>query len=71
MDVSQFAADLRARVEDAKQALREAERDEDYFAVDVRTGELKSLLRMAGDNDVAVDLGEWADRLDNGGTAGA
>jgi len=71
MDVSQFAADLRSRVEDAKQALREAERDEDYFAIDVRTGELKSLLRMAGDNDVAVDLGEWADRLDNRGTAGA
>lgn len=71
MDVSQFAADLRSRVEDAKQALREAERDEDYFAIDVRTGELKSLLRMAGDNDVTVDLGEWTDRLDSRGTAGA
>ena len=55
METSQFATDLRDRIAAARQAVTEAERDEDYFTVDVRNGELKSLLRMARENDVAVD----------------
>jgi hypothetical protein len=53
---SEFAVDLRRRVREAKQALAEARAEEDLYAVDVRTGELDSLLRLAMEN--GVDLGE-------------
>lgn len=53
---SEFASDLLRRVREAKEALREATADGDLYAVDVRTGELDSLLRLAMEND--VDLGE-------------
>jgi hypothetical protein len=47
-----FAIDLRRRVRAAQQALSEAEDDEDFYAVDIRTAELKSLMRMAVENGV-------------------
>ena len=59
MDSSQFATDLRRRVREAQQALIEASDDRDFYAVDVRTGELNSLLRMAEEN--GVEIGELPD----------
>jgi hypothetical protein len=59
VDSSQFATDLRRRVREAQQALSEAEDDEDFYAVNIRTGELNSLMRMAVEN--GVDLEELQD----------
>lgn len=59
MDSSQFATDLRRRVREARHALSEADDDEDFYAVDIRTGELNSLVRMAVEN--GVDLKELRD----------
>lgn len=56
MNSSEFAVDLRRRVREAKQALAEARAEGDLYAVDVRIGELDSLLRLAMEN--GVDLGE-------------
>jgi hypothetical protein len=56
MDVSQFAADLRGRIKAAQEAYDEAEREEDFYAMDVRSGELKSLRRLASEN--GVDLSD-------------
>ncbi|MET9273634.1 hypothetical protein [Kribbella sp. NPDC003557] len=62
MSGSEFAVDLRRRVREAKDALAAARAEGDLYAVDVRIGELDSLLRQAMEND--VDLGEehtdWA-----------
>jgi hypothetical protein len=63
MGTSEFTKVLRERVESARQALREAEQDEDYYAVDVRTGELNSLLRLAEQN--GVDLAEYPAQAGN------
>jgi hypothetical protein len=61
VDSGEFGLDLRRRVREAKQALREAAAEGDLYAVDVRTGELDSLLRLAMEN--GVDLGvEITDR---------
>jgi hypothetical protein len=54
MDVSQFAADLRGRIDAAQRAYDEAERDGDFYAMDVRSGELTSLRRLATENGVIV-----------------
>jgi hypothetical protein len=59
VDSSQFATDLRRRVREAQQALGEAEDDGDFYSVDIRTGELNSLLRIAKEN--GVDIGELPD----------
>jgi hypothetical protein len=59
VDNSQFATDLRRRVREAQQALCEAEGDEDFYEVNIRTGELNSLMRMAVEN--GVDLEELRD----------
>jgi hypothetical protein len=59
VDNSQFATDLRRRVREAQQALSEAEGDEDFYEVNIRTGELNSLMRMAVEN--GVDLEELRD----------
>jgi hypothetical protein len=55
VDGSQFATDLRRRVREAQQALSEAKGDEDFYAVDVRAGELNSLMRMAVENGVDIE----------------
>lgn len=57
VDVSQFAKDLRERVVSAQRAFEEAERDQDYYAMDVRTGELKSLRRLASEHGVVLQPG--------------
>ena len=59
MESSQFATDLRRRVREAQQALSEAEDDQDFYTVNIRTGELNSLTRMAVEN--GVDLEELRD----------
>jgi hypothetical protein len=59
VDSSQFATDLRRRVREAQQALSEAKDEGDFYGVDIRTGELNSLLRMADEN--GVDIGELRD----------
>jgi hypothetical protein len=59
VDNSQFATDLRRRVREAQQAFSEAEGDEDFYEVNIRTGELNSLMRMAVEN--GVDLEELRD----------
>jgi hypothetical protein len=62
VDSGEFARDVRRRVREAEQALREAEAEGDFYAADVRTGELDSLLRLAMEN--GVDLGaEVTDRV--------
>ncbi|WP_112237520.1 hypothetical protein [Kribbella monticola] len=55
MDVGEFATDLRRRVQEARQALSVAESESDFYAIDVRSGELNSLLRMAAENDVTIE----------------
>jgi len=55
VETSQFAIDLRRRVREARQALSEAEDDEDFYAVGIRAGELKSLMRMAVENGVDLE----------------
>jgi hypothetical protein len=55
MDAGEFATDLRRRVREARQAQLVAESDGDFYAVDVRTGELNSLLRMAAENGVTIE----------------
>ncbi|TDU83136.1 hypothetical protein EV138_5595 [Kribbella voronezhensis] len=55
MDIGEFATDVRRRVQEARQALLVAESESDFYAVDVRTGELNSLLRMAAENDVTIE----------------
>jgi hypothetical protein len=55
VDNSQFATDLRRRVREAQQALSEAEGDEDFYEVNIRTGELNSLMRMAVENGVDLE----------------
>lgn len=62
VDSGEFARDVRRRVREAKQALREAAAEGDFYAADVRAGELDSLLRLAMEN--GVDLGaEVTDRV--------
>jgi hypothetical protein len=65
VDSSEFAGDLRRRVRDAKRALDEAKAEGDFYAVDVRTGELDSLLRIAMEN--GVDLAEEHRSADQAG----
>lgn len=52
--VSQFAEGLSERIVAAQRAYEEAEREQDYYAMDVRSGELKSLRRLASENGVTV-----------------
>jgi hypothetical protein len=56
--VSQFAAGVGERIVAAQRAFDEAEREQDYYAMDVRSGELKSLRRLARENGVTVPSGE-------------
>jgi hypothetical protein len=58
VDSSQFATDLRRRVREAQQALGEAKSDGDFYAVDIRNGELNSLLRMAKENGVDLEIAD-------------
>lgn len=55
MSESEFAADLRRRVAEAERALDKARADGDFYGIDVLTGELDSLLRMALDNGIDLD----------------
>lgn len=52
MGEDEFAMALRRRVREARQALDLARAEEDFYAVDVRTGELDSLLRAAMENSI-------------------
>lgn len=65
MESSEFAGALRRRVREAKQALGAARAEEDFYAVNIRTGELDSLLRLAMEN--GVDLGEEHEVADRAG----
>lgn len=55
MGVSEFESDLRGRIAAAQLAFEQARTEEDYYAMDVRTGELKSLRRMAAENGIALE----------------
>lgn len=63
---SEFASDLRRRVREAREALDAAKAAGDFYAVDVRTGELESLLRLALEHDVDVDEGGLGAAGDSG-----
>lgn len=52
MGEGEFAMDLRRRMSEARQALDQARVEGDFYAIDVRTGELDSLLRTAMENNV-------------------
>jgi hypothetical protein len=54
MDGSEFATDLAERIVAAQRAFDDAEREQDYYAMDVRSGELKSLHRLATENGVIM-----------------
>ena len=56
MNESEFAADLRRRIAEAERALETARAEGDFYGIDVRTGELDSLLRVAMEN--GIDPGE-------------
>jgi hypothetical protein len=56
MNESEFAADLRRRVAEAERALETARTEGDFYGIDVRTGELDSLMRVAMEN--GIDPGE-------------
>jgi hypothetical protein len=55
VDGSEFALDLRRRVREARQALDQARAEGDFYAVDVRAGELDSLIRVAMENGIDLD----------------
>jgi putative heme degradation protein len=57
---SEFATDLRRRLRDARQAFDQARAEGDYYAVDVRTGELDSLMRSATENGIDVTTAHGA-----------
>ncbi|MEI8406565.1 MULTISPECIES: hypothetical protein [unclassified Kribbella] len=61
----EFAMALRRRVREAQLALEQARAEGDSYAVDIRTGELDSLLHSASEN--GVDLGELHDAAGQGG----
>lgn len=52
--MSEFASEVRERVEQARASLAEAEAAGDDYLVAVRLGELESLARLAGEHDVLV-----------------
>lgn len=52
--MSQFTAQIHARTIDALTSLHTAEVEEDLHLVDIRTGELESLARVAADHDVEI-----------------
>ena len=60
MDDGEFATDLRRRVHEARQALDQARAESDFYAVDVRTGELDSLLRVAMENGIDLNSDQSA-----------
>lgn len=62
MNGSEFALDLRRRVREARQAQAEARAAGDLYAVDVRDGEIDSLLRLAMEN--GIDLTADRDAAD-------
>jgi hypothetical protein len=53
-------------VREAREALDAAKAAGDFYAVDVRTGELESLLRLALEHDVDVDEGGLGAAGDSG-----
>lgn len=55
VETSEFAADLRRRVREARQALDVAKAEGDFYALDIRAGELDSLLRIAMENNITLD----------------
>jgi len=56
--VTDFHRELRTRVAEARTAYHEAAADDDPYSIDVRRGELESLVRIATDH--GVDVGEPA-----------
>ncbi|TDD60697.1 hypothetical protein E1263_10240 [Kribbella antibiotica] len=52
--------DLRQRVLDARQALGQARIEGDFYSVDVRTGELDSLTRIATENGIDLPAAQSA-----------
>jgi hypothetical protein len=60
VDDSELAVDLRRRVRDARHALDLARVKGDFYAADVREGELDSLRRVAMEN--GIDLSRGGDR---------
>lgn len=64
MSEGEFVVDLRRRLREARQALDQARAEDDFYAVDVRTGELDSLLRTAMDSgiDVTTDTSTAAEQ---------
>jgi hypothetical protein len=58
MGVSQFESDLRERIAAAQEAFEQARDEEDHYAMDVRTGELKSLRRMAAEHGIVLESDE-------------
>lgn len=55
MQSSQFAEDLQRRVREARAALAAATAEGDFYAADVRTNELDSLLRLAMEHGLIMD----------------
>ena len=56
----EFATDLRRRLRDAQEAVDQARAEGDFYAVDVRTGELDSLMRTAKENGIDVSTAHSA-----------
>lgn len=52
--MTEFQAQIRGRIREAVASLEAARDEGDDYMVDVRTGELESLRRVATDHDVSV-----------------
>ena len=48
--MSEFAQEIRTRLESATQSLAEAERDGDDYLAQIRLGEIESLQRLAAEH---------------------
>ncbi len=52
--MSEFQTELRDRAKQALRSLDEARKSGDDYSVDIHTGELESIQRLADENDVRV-----------------
>jgi hypothetical protein len=53
--VTQFHSEIRSRIEQARTSLGEASAARDDYLLEIRLGELETLVRLAAENGVAVE----------------
>lgn len=53
--MSEFAAELRARLNEVREEIRRAEAEGDDYRIEVHTGRLDNLMRLAAEHGIDVD----------------